>query len=100
MRLMLLIWIQANKDEELLEGTTIEQYVQMDGQSMRTYTDRMRQMGEWFDTLMLLAASAVFEVQIVCLSPEPHLICNPAMMGQPHLLVCSIANICNSHFGR
>ena len=46
MRLMLIIWIQANKDEELLEGTTIEQYVQMDGQSMRTYTDRMRQLGE------------------------------------------------------
>ena len=92
-------WIRDHLSLELLPGTTIEQYVQMeDGDSIGTYVDGMKNMGKWIDTLMLFAASAVFNIQFVCLMPEPQLICAPSLLGQQSLLVCAIANLCNLHF--
>ena len=93
MRLMMCIWIRDNASVEVLPGTTIEQYVQMDGDSIDTYCVGMRQPGAWIDTLMLFAASAVFNIQLVCLMPEPQLICAPSFVGQQSLLVCAIANL-------
>ena len=95
MRLMMCIWIRDNASVELLPGTTVEQYVQMeDCDSIGTYVNGMKTPGKWIDTLMLFAASAVFKVQFVCLMPEP---CAPSLVGQQSLLVCAIAK-CNLHF--
>jgi len=66
LRYMLLIWLRDHAHVEIVPGTTIEAWVCMgEYASLEAYIAAMRQPRTWIDTPMLVAASAVFDMQFV-----------------------------------
>jgi hypothetical protein len=67
MRCMLLLWIRDNANVEPLPGVSVASWVCMEGYaSMQAFIEAMRKPRVWVDTPMLVAASGVFEIQVVC----------------------------------
>ena len=77
LRLLLLIWIRDHAAEELVPSMSVEDWILIEGKhsTLGEYIAAMSRSGEWFDTPMLYAVSAVFGVQLVILTPEPLLLC-------------------------
>ena len=102
MRLMLLLWIRKNRDVLLAPDLTVGQLAVVDGQEpLEHYIHNMAKQGEWIDTPMLLAASAVFHVQLICFvgHGEAQLLAAPSIVGlSEDVPVAFIANANNVHF--
>ena len=65
------------------------------------YIKTMAVPGSWFDTPMLLAASAVYEMQILCILPDtdPQVIMAAEVSrSAAEIPVCLLANLGNFHF--
>ncbi|MFM7990150.1 MAG: hypothetical protein ACKPKO_63625, partial [Candidatus Fonsibacter sp.] len=100
-RLMLLVWIRDNARLEVIRDVTVENGVSMEAthQTLNDYITYMSTPRNWIDTPMLLATSAVFKVQIVCISPEPLIIIIAApLTSQPSLPNRTVANVGYVHF--
>ena len=70
MRQMLIKWLRAHKNQEILPHMTVEQFVVSDTgpyhfASMNEYLEHMAVNDQWIDHIMLYAISAVFEVQLL-----------------------------------
>ena len=102
LRDMLLLWVRQNAGLEIVEGTTIGQWIQMEGYgSVEEYIQYMCVPRTWVDTPMLMAASGVFNMQfIVFVGPgEPELIVAPQhMSSNQDLPVGFLANCGNVHY--
>ena len=102
MRLKLLIWIRQHANLEIVPGMTLEDLICMDTnvQSINDYTQHMRKPHTWIDTPMLLAATAVFHMQLVIImgKAEPQLIASTCIMGHAELPVAAIARVNNKRF--
>ena len=101
-RLMLVIWLRDHANDELLPGTSIAQWIAMEGYaSVDAFIADMRRPRTWITTPMLVAASAVFHMQIICFvgGDEPQLIAAPAVIEQTSdVPVAFIANSNNVHY--
>jgi hypothetical protein len=99
MRLLACMWVRDNEETELVPQVTVAQWVAMEGaESVPSYIAAMRLPRVWIDTLVLVALSAVFEIQYVCFSPVPQLIVAPTLANCKELPVAIIANVANVHF--
>ena len=102
MRLQALTWIRDHIDDDVLPDVSLGQMIAMETRgSANDYIKNMRANGVWVDTPMLLAASAVDNVQLlVFLGPrEPQLVAAPSVAAsETEVPVCTIANRCNRHF--
>lgn len=102
LRIMLLIWIREHANTEVVPDVTISAWVQMEGYaSLEEYMATMRVPRTWVDTPMMLAASGVFDMQMVCwVGPgEPELIIAPEhAASNKNLPVALIANCGNIHY--
>ena len=99
-RLLLLMWISDHASQEVLPEVTVESWVSMEAEygTLQKYLDHMRKPRSWIDAPMLIATSAVFEVQLVCPTPEPQLIVAPSVLGCSELPILMLANVNNVHF--
>lgn len=102
MRLLLINWIDNNKGVEILEGVSLENLILMDP-SYATFADYLARMSlnrVWIDTPMLLAASALFNIQISVLlgRGEPQLVAAPNVRSLKRAPLVSVANVNNQHF--
>ncbi|MDA8582852.1 hypothetical protein N9L68_01440, partial [bacterium] len=102
MRLMLVIWLRDHANDELLPGTSIAEWVAMEGyESMDAFIADMRRPRTWITTPMMVAASAVFNMQIICFvgGDEPQLVAAQAVLEQYRdVPMVFIANSNNVHF--
>ena len=65
------------------------------------YLEAMATKRTWIDTPVLIAASALFQCQIVCLlssTPEPQLIASPTLTVSGDIPMFLMANVGNWHF--
>ena len=101
MRLMLLIWIRDHAAFEVIPGVSIAAWVAMEGYvSVAAYVAAMRVPRTWIDTPMVMAASAVFNIQFVCFvgRGEPHLVAAPEIAASSSdVPVGFLANSNNVH---
>jgi hypothetical protein len=102
MRIMLLIWVRDNKDVEIVPCVKLTQLIEMETAGRTSaYIEMMSHPRVWIDTPMLLAMSAVFNVQLVVFLglQEPQLVAAPSVAASPsEVPVCLIANRSNVHF--
>ena len=101
LRLKLLMWIRSHGAEEVVPDVTISDWVEMDGySSLSHYIEQMKLEKAWIDTPMLLAASAVFELQLLVFLDDgrPHLPASQQMQKKNSAQVCLLANTLNVHF--
>ena len=100
MRRLQVKWLKKNATHEIVPEVSVQSWVTMDGRydSMDKYIEAMRLPGVWVDTPMLYAASAWWEVQIVCYVGEaPQLLAASSVVGRKLPVVC-MANFSNIHF--
>lgn len=103
-RLMLVLWICRNRNVEMLPSLTLANLIAMEtSRGFDEYVATMKQPREWVDTPMLLAMTAVFEVQLVVfVGPgEPQLVAAPSITAigrSSEVPVCLFANRNNVHF--
>ena len=70
--------LHANARAKLCEVMTVSQLVRhVSGESMSTYLERMRQNGEWVDTVFLHALACVYGVTVLVFQHG----CDPAILG-------------------
>ena len=74
-------WLHTNASAKLWEGMTVSQLVRhVSGENMSTYRQRMRENGEWVDTVFLHALACAYGVTVLVFQDG----CDPAILG-PHL---------------
>lgn len=102
MRLLLLVWVRNNIDLEIIPSVTLAQLIEMEtGGGPLAYFEMMRCRGAWIDTPMLVAMTAVFNVQVVVFLglAEPQLVAAPSVADSTsEVPVCLMANRGNVHF--
>ena len=101
LRLGLLLWIKDNEHEEILPDVRLLDWMVMEGYTSKAdYISAMKQDGEWIDTLMLFAASAVFQAQVVVFLEDgsPHVLAAPDVQAMASSPIFLLANIGNVHF--
>ena len=102
MRLRLLIWIRDNRGVVVIPETSLEQLVTMgEYGSLSQYIEAMKKDHTWIDTPMLIAASAVFRIQMICFvgRGEAHLLAAPEIADLTvDVPVAFIAHSSNVHF--
>ena len=86
----------------MVPGVSLSDLVLMEQRytSVRDYARAMSASRVWIDTPMLVAASAIFEVQIVVFvgAGEPHLLMSPTLAGRSQIHTITLACISNVHF--
>ena len=98
LRFKLLIWLQKNRSMEIVPGVSVSDWVLMEGNpSWEAYVKSMKVPGTWIDTAMLMAASALFNIQFVCFlgAGEAHLLAAPPIAASAAEV--PIAFVANSH---
>jgi hypothetical protein len=102
MRFMMLIWIRKNQNIEVAPDLTLGQLATMEGHaSVEQYIMDMKKQGTWIDTPMLLAASHVFHIQMICFvgQGEAQLLAAPEITAlSEDVPIAFIANANNVHF--
>ena len=101
LRLGLLVWIRDNEHLEILPEVRLLDWIAMEGyRSKHDYISAMRKDGEWIDTLMLYAASAVLRVQIVVFLEDgsAHVLAAPEVQQMESSSILLLANVGNRHF--
>ena len=95
-------WVEAHACMMLVPGVSLSDLVLMEQRytSVRDYARAMSASKVWIDTPMLVAASAIFEVQIVMFvgAGEPHLLMSPTLAGRSQIHTITLACISNVHF--
>ena len=102
LRFKLLIWLQKNKGMEIVPGVSVSDWALMEGSpSWEAYVKSMKVPGTWIDTAMLMAASALFNIQVVCFlgAGEAHLLAAPPIAASAdEVPIAFVANSHNVHF--
>lgn len=102
LRFKLLIWLQKNKGMEIVPGVSVSDWALMEGSpSWEAYVKSMKVPGTWIDTAMLMAASALFNIQFVCFlgAGEAHLLAAPPIAASAdEVPIAFVANSHNVHF--
>ena len=103
LRNILVHWMRTHPSVTIVDGVSLQELAIMEGRwaDWGAYLEAMATKRTWIDTPVLIAASALFQCQIVCLlssTPEPQLIASPTLTVSGDIPVFLMANVGNWHF--
>ena len=103
LRNILVHWMRTHPSVTIVDGVSLQELAMMEGRwaDWGAYLEAMVTKRTWIDTPVLIAASALFQCQIVCLlnsTSEPQLIASPTLIASGDIPVFLMANVGNWHF--